>query len=67
MNRNTAPFGVFWEASGWAASFRMRKLQLNIKAIRRGGFGGAPALFWDPRDNPLVPPAIRCEAESIDQ
>lgn len=45
----------------------MRKLQLNIKAIRRGGFGGAPALFWDPRDNPLVPPAIRCEAESIDQ
>jgi hypothetical protein len=30
---NTAPFGAFWEVSGWAASFRMRKVQLNIKGV----------------------------------
>ncbi len=45
LNRNTAPFGVFWEASGWAASFRMRKLQLNIKGVMHGGLAGAAAHF----------------------
>ncbi|BDA20560.1 hypothetical protein KAM448_44290 [Aeromonas caviae] len=46
LNRNTAPFGVFWEASGWAASFRMRKLQLNIKGVMRTGLrGGRQYIF----------------------
>ncbi len=32
---NTALFRLFGESSDWVASFRMRKLQLNIKGVMR--------------------------------